>query len=46
MIAQIGLHTTAAGQERQMGYGVIRWPVTWVKLREATLHTLNRRRQG
>ena len=36
----------AAGQERQMGYGVIRWPMTWVKLREATLHTLNRRRQG
>ncbi|MBQ9933254.1 MAG: spore germination protein [Ruminiclostridium sp.] len=36
----------AAGQERQMGHGVIRWPVTWVKLREAALHTLNRRRQG
>lgn len=36
----------AAGRQRQMGHGVIRWPMPWVKFREAALHTLNRRRQG
>lgn len=28
------------------GYGVIRWPVAWVKLRPAFLRPRNRRRQG
>lgn len=36
----------AAGDERQTGYGVLRWPRPWVKLREQALRTRNRRRQG
>ena len=36
----------ASGDERRTGYGVIRWPRPWVKLREQALHTRNRRRQG
>jgi len=36
----------AAGDERDRGYGVLRWPVAWVKLRPTTLRTRNRRRQG
>ena len=36
----------AAGRARAKGYGVIRWPIPWVKFREASLHTKNRRRQG
>lgn len=36
----------AAGRKREAGYGVIRWPVPWVKFREWALHTGNQRRQG
>lgn len=28
------------------GYGVIRWPMPWIKLRDSSLQTGNRRRQG
>ena len=36
----------ASGDERARGYGVLRWPAAWVKLRPTTLRTENRRRQG
>lgn len=36
----------AAGNQREMGHGVIRWPLPWVKFREGALHTQNKRRQG
>ncbi len=36
----------AAGDERERGYGVLRWPAARVKLRPSTLHPGNRRRQG